>query len=604
MLSRDRLDARSTSRTRRPTFDACYRVATKGQIRMSFRAIILAASAALAFAAASTACAATLHEPLPPDSTEVNGTPQIGKMHPVSGKAPAALPHAGLHRNASKGLKRRYSGTPIDMLNYHYDNYPTGWNQSETDLMPATVASSSFGQLTTLNVDGNVLAEPLIVSNFQMPDGSTHNVLIVATGHNTIYAYDAQDYSILWQVSLGQPQTSNDVGCQDIQPEYGISSTPVIVRHSASSATIYVVAATEPKSMSFHTQLHAIDLGTGKDLMTPREIAPKAKLKSGGKIHFDPQDQWNRSALLYANGSIYFGVGSHCDNNAGNISGWVLSFDPSTLAESGEFNTIEASAGYELASVWMSGYAVASDPAGNIFAVTGNGNFSQPKHERGYGETVLSLDSNLKKAVTSFTPADYQSLNNGDVDFGSGGVMILPVQPGQTAPEMALAAGKEGTLFLLNATKLGGMHAGDTGALQKISDGGCWCGPAFYVGSQGPVVFFQGNGEGIHAYSVATGSKPQLTQIAQGTSSAGGGGSFPVVSSNGTTAETGVVWLIRRGSTEQIEAYDAASLGKPLFAANAGNWSNGSRAYLSPTVANGRVYVGAYKTVTVFGLTN
>jgi hypothetical protein len=148
------------------------------------------------------------------------------------------------------------------------------------------------------------------------------------------------------------------------------------------------------------------------------------------------------------------------------------------------------------------------------------------------------------------------------------------------------------------------MHAGDTGALQKISDGGCWCGPAFYVGSQGPVVFFQGNGEGIHAYSVATGSKPQLTQIAQGTSSAGGGGSFPVVSSNGTTAETGVVWLIRRGSTEQIEAYDAASLGKPLFAANAGNWSNGSRAYLSPTVANGRVYVGAYKTVTVFGLTD
>ncbi|HEY3636921.1 MAG TPA: hypothetical protein VGK90_02125 [Rhizomicrobium sp.] len=572
---------------------------------MSLRTLIFAASAVLAFTVTSAASAAALHEPLPPDSTAVNGTHQIGKSHPLSAHAtPAALPYIGLHPNADKGLKRRYSGTPIDMLNYHYDNYPTGWNQSETDLTPASVASSSFGQLTTLNVDGNVLAEPLIVSNFQMPDGSTHNVLIVATGHNTIYAYDAQDYSILWQISLGQSQSSNDVGCQDVQPEYGISSTPVIIRHSTSSATIYVVAATEPKSFSFHTKLYAIDLGTGKKLAAPKEIAPASQLKTGGKIHFDPQNQWNRSALVSANGQIYLGVGSHCDNNAGAISGWVLSFDPTTLAQTGKFNTIEAKAGYELASIWMSGYAVASDPAGNIFAVTGNGNYSHKKGERGFGETVLSLSSDLKKVNTSFTPADYQSLNNGDTDFGSGGAMIIPVQSGQTAPEMALAAGKEGTLFLLNATKLGGMTSNDGGALQKLSLKGCWCGPAFYVGSQGPVVFFQGNSDNIRAFSVGTGSNPQLTQIAQGSSGGGFGGSFPIVSSNGTTAETGVVWLIRRASTEQIEAYDASSLGAPVFAANAGTWSNGSRAYLSPTVANGRVYVGAYKTVTVFGLTN
>ncbi|HEX4159606.1 MAG TPA: hypothetical protein VHY79_14140 [Rhizomicrobium sp.] len=571
---------------------------------MSFRAVILAASAALSIAVASAVGAAALHAPLPPDSTEVNGTPQMGKTHPVSGIAPPALPDVGLHRHAAQGLKRRYTGTPIDMLNYHNDNYPTGWNQSETDLTPASVSSGSFGQLTTLNVDGNVLAQPLIVSNFVMPDGSTHNVLIVATGHNTIYAYDAQDYSVLWQASLGQSQSSNDVGCQDIKPEYGISSTPVIVRQSASSATIYVVAATEPKPFSFHTKLHAIDVGTGKDVTKPHEIAPVAKLENGGKIHFDPQNQWNRSGLLSANGSIYLGVGSHCDNNAGSISGWVLNFDATTLAEAGKFNTIEASAGYELASVWMSGYAVASDPTGNIFAVTGNGNYSQQKGARGYGESVLSLSSNLKKLNTSFTPSDYQTLNNGDTDFGSGGVMLIPVQPGQTAPEMALAAGKAGTLYLLNATDLGGEHANDTGALQKLSLGGCWCGPAFYVGPQGPVVFFQGNGDDIRSFSVGTGANPQLTQIAEGTSAAGGGGSFPVVSSNGAIAETGVVWLIRRGSTEQLEAYDAESLGTPLFASNAGTWSNGSRSYLSPMVANGRIYVGAYKTVTVFGLTD
>ncbi|HEY1615072.1 MAG TPA: hypothetical protein VGF97_15405 [Rhizomicrobium sp.] len=571
---------------------------------MSLRALIIAASTAMAFAVHSAAGAATLHEPLPPDSTAVNGTHQTGTSHPVSRIAPPALPEVGLRPHAAAGLKRRYSGTPIDMLNYHNDNYPTGWNQSETDLTTAAVGSSSFGQLTTLNVDGNVLAQPLIVSNFVMPDSTTHNLLIVATGHNTVYAYDAQTYDILWQVSLGQSQSSGDVGCGDVQPEYGISSTPVIVRHSTNSATIYVVAASEPKPFSFHTQLHALDLGTGKDITKAQEIAPVAKLENGGRIHFDPQNQWNRSGLVFANGSIYMGIGSHCDNNAGSISGWVLSFDAGSLSETGKFNTIEASAGYELASVWMSGFAVASDPSGNIFAVTGNGNYSHKKGERGYGETVLSLRSNLKKVNTSFTPADYVSLNNGDTDFGSGGVMVLPVQSGQTAPEMAVAAGKEGTLFLLNATDLGGMKTNDTGALQKVSLSACWCGEAFYVGPQGPVVFYQGNGDNIRAFSVNTGATPQLTQIAQGSSGGGFGGSFPVVSSNGTETGTGVVWVIRRASTEQLEAYDAQNLGTPLFASNAGTWSNGSRAYLSPTVANGRVYVGAYKTVTVFGLTD
>jgi hypothetical protein len=298
------------------------------------------------------------------------------------------------------------------------------------------------------------------------------------------------------------------------------------------------------------------------------------------------------------------GIGSHCDHNASAISGWVLSFSPSTLDETGEFNTIEASAGYELSSVWMSGYGVASDPAGNIFAVTGNGNYSLTKGQKGYGESVLSLRSNLKKVKTSFTPADYQTLNSRDEDFGSGGAMIIPIQTGQTAPEMALAAGKEGTLFLLNATDLGGNQSNDQGALQKLSLAGCFCGPAFYDGPQGPVVYFQGSNDDIRAFSVATGSNPQLTQIAVGSSAAGSGGSFPVVSSNGATAETGVVWLLRRGSTEQLEAYDAESLGAPLFSANAGTWSNGSRSYLTPLVADGRVYAGAYKTVTVFGLTD
>jgi len=560
--------------------------------------------------AVGTDASAKLHYPLPPDSLARNGVPQHKVSHfhmPAQKIKLAPLPDMGLHPKAALGLKRKYAGTPTDVLRYHNDNYPTGWNPNETDLTPATVASANFGKITTLDVDGNVMAEPLLVSNFQMHDGTTHDVLIVATGHDTVYAYDAQDYSLLWKRNLGTAQSTNDVGCSDVEPEYGISSTPVIVRTGASAATLYLVAATEPASFSFHTQLHAIDLGTGRDIRNPREIAPSGKLKTGGKIHFDPQNQWSRSALAYNNGSIYMGIGSHCDNNAGDISGWVLRYDASTLKLTGKFNTIEASAGYELSSVWMSGYSVALDTDGNVYAITGNGNYSLAKGRKGYGESVIRLTPDLSlKPVRTFTPSDWQDLNNGDTDFGSGGGMLIPLVQGQTAPPMLVGMGKAGTMYLLDASDLRGLEGrGGYQALQKIQISSCWCGPSYYVGPRGGIVFYQGSGDSLHAYSVATKGKPHLTEVATSSDGAGFGGSFPVVSSNGTTPRTGVVWAIERGDpTEQLKAYDAEHLDAPIFAANAGNWSNGSGSYLTPLVANGRVYVGAYKTVTVFGLTN
>jgi hypothetical protein len=544
---------------------------------------------------------------LPAGSLEQNGTPQTLQRHhnPHAVPPPAALPERPALKNVAAGLKRPYGGTPVDVLLYHYDQLRTGWNQSETDLTPTTVASSNFGQLTTLNVDGNVFAQPLLVSGFTMPDGTTHDVLIVATGHDTVYAFDAQNYALLWQVSLGTSQLTNDVGCGDVDPEYGISGTPVIVRGGAGSATLYLVAATEPSHLSFHTQLHALDLGTGLDIMAPVEIAPKAKLKSGGTVNFDPQNQWNRASLAYNNGSLYVGIGSHCDHNAGAISGWLLNYDAATLKLVHHFHTIENSSGYELASIWMAGFAPAVDSSGNVFAITGNGDFE--KGNRDWGESVLKLPSTLQKVTSYFTPAAWQRLNNGDTDFGSGGVMLLPVVSGQTAPPMAGAMGKDAVLYLLDQNALGGLKTNDKGALQSQrlggSGGGIWGGPAYYGGPSGGIVYAQINGDVLRGFSVNTGANPSLTQVATGTSSAGYGGSLPIVSSNGTTSGTGVVWLIRRGTTEQLEAYDALSLGAPLFAANAGSWSNSAgNSFLSPMEANGRVYVPAYKTVTVFGL--
>jgi hypothetical protein len=215
-------------------------------------------------------------------------------------------------------------------------------------------------------VDGNVLAQPLLVSNFSFPDGSIHDVLIVATGHNSVYAYDAQNYTVLWQVSLGNSQSSSDVGCYDVVPEYGISGTPVIVRKSADSATIYLVAATEPSPFTFVSTLHALDLATGRDRVPPAVVAPSATLHDGKTVSFDPQNQWNRPGLVVAGNAVYIAIGSHCDNNGGAITGWMLRYG-ANLRLLNSFHTVETHGGTELASIWMTGFAPAADAHNNLF---------------------------------------------------------------------------------------------------------------------------------------------------------------------------------------------------------------------------------------------
>ena len=536
-----------------------------------------------------------------------NGAPIAPSTHHRTARAdpPGALPPTPLHPRAAAGLARRYAGTPIDVTTFHYDGLRTGWNPGETELTPASVASQRFGLLKTLNVDGSVMAQPLLVSNFVMPDGSTHDLLIVATGHNSVYAFDAQSYGLLWQVNLGPSQSASDVGCGDIDPEYGIGSTPVIVRSGPDAGTLYVVSATEPTPFSFHTHLHALNLGTGADVKAPVEINPSARLSDGSTMRFKAQYQWSRASLVAANGAIYVSIGSHCDISANSISGWVLRYG-TDLTPGPAFNTLETPAGYELASIWGAGFGPAVDTAGNLFAITGNGNYS--RGGRDWGESVIKLPPNLRRVSSFFTPSAYTQLNNADLDFGSGGVMLLPQQSDPNTPPLAVAMGKDAVLYLLDRDNLGRSRKNDAGALQatrvKSSGSGVWGGPAYYAGPNGPVVFYQVNSDVLRAYNVNGGANPTLTPRNQGTSTAGYGGSMPVVSSNGAAANSAVVWLVRRGNTVQLEAYDANLLGAPIYAAAAGTWStNFGNSFVSAQQANGRVYVPAYKTVTVFGLT-
>ena len=338
------------------------------------------------------------------------------------------------------------------------------------------------------------------------------------------------------------------------------------------------------------------------------EISPSATLADGSTVGFDPQNQWNRVGLASGSNSIYIGIGSHCDNNSGNSTGWLLRYSPG-LALQAAFHTIETSGGTELASIWMSGFAPALDPSGDLFVVTGNGNTRAAAKD--WGESAISLTPTLNRVRGRFTPSAYGSLNTNDLDFGSGGVMLLPVVAGQTVPPLAVAMGKSAVLYLLDQAKLGGLKPNDGGALQATtittrSFAGLWGGPAYYDGANGPTVYAQTDSDVLRAFAVATTGTAALTQTVTGTTQAGYGGSLPIVSSNGANPATGVVWLVRRTAPVELEAYNADLLGTPIFSANAGGpWSNtdNNNPFLTPMVANGRVYAPAYKTVKVFGLT-
>lgn len=486
----------------------------------------------------------------------------------------------------------------MDQLTYHVDNLRTGWNQNEPTLTTSNVNSTNFALRQNIAVDGVVMAQPLYVSQYQI-GGVAHNMLIVATEHNSVYAFDADTATQLWQVNLGTSQptgtsSTTTITCGDIQPEYGITGTPVIVRSGTGSGTIFVVAATEPSSGSFHTMLHALDLSNGADLQPPVEISPSAVLSNGSIVRFNAQKQMERTGLLWANNSLYVGIGSHCDAGKTSDSGWLLRYS-SSLQVLNQFNTVDDSGGDLLASIWMTGYPAAVDGSGNIYYATGNGGYDANTGGKNYGESVVKMSPALT-VLDSFTPSAWSAWNSSDNDFGSGGVMLLPNS------SSLVAGGKSTQIFVLNQGALGGESSTNSGAQQVYQDtgnpNGVWGGPAYYSGPAGTFVYYQLDHEPLQQFTFSGSS---ISLRATGSSSAGYGGSAPVVSSNGQTSGTAIVWVAKRGSTVNLEAYDATNVATRLFSAAAGKWNtSANNSFVTPLVANGRVYVGTAGNVAVF----
>jgi hypothetical protein len=247
--------------------------------------------------------------------------------------------------------------------------------------------------------------------------------------------------------------------------------------------------------------------------------------------------------------------------------------------------------GAELASFWNSGFGPAIDASGNVFAISGNG-FTNPS-ELSFADSVLKLSPTLSDPpAASFTPSNYVTLNKLDVDFGSGGVMLLPTS--DISPARAVAMGKDPIIYLLDQG-LGANAVTASYRLAPTSQNGVWGGPAYYNGADGPEIYYQTNDDVLRSFGVTASS---VSPIATGTTKAGYGGSLPVVTSNGSTAGTALVWVLRRSTPVDLEAYDAIALGAPVYSASVGNHYG----FLTPLVANGRVYVGGAGVITVLGL--
>jgi hypothetical protein len=502
------------------------------------------------------------------------------------------------------------SNSTVDVTTYHYDNGRSGQNLNETTLTVANVNSTTFGKKGEFSVDGKVDAQPLYLSQVTIA-GQKKNVLYVATEHGSVYAFDADSINgttstFLWKTStLGSGETSSDNrGCDQVSPEIGITSTPVIDR---TRNAIYVVAMSKNSSGNYFHRLHALNLSTGAELFSgPQTITATypgtGANSSGGKVVFDPKQYKERPGLLQISGTIYTTWSSHCD--AGPYTSWVMAFSADTLAQTSVLNLVPN--GNE-GGIWMAGAAPAADSSGNIYFIVGNGDFDTTLNANNFpvnancGNCFVKLSSGQLTLLDYFTPLNTVSESNADTDFGSGGPLLLPdvVDANGQTRHLGVGAGKDSNIYVVDRDNMGKFNSSQDNNYQVISGqiGGVWSKPSYFNGT----VYYGAVSDALKAFPV-TNAKLAATPSSQSTHSFSYPGTTPSVSANG--ANNGIVWAIEN-SGAILFAYDASNLTKELYdsnqAANSRDHFSGNK-FITPMVVNGRVYVGTPNSVAVFGL--
>jgi hypothetical protein len=523
------------------------------------------------------------------------------------------------------------------VLTYHNDNARTGQNTQETVLNPSNVQASQFGKLFSQPVDGQIYAQPLYVPNLSIGNG-IHNVVFVATEGDSVYAFDGDDNSgsnasPIWQKSLidtfhgassgATTVTSANVGNGLLTPQIGITGTPVI---DLVSGTMYVDAYSyEPNSscgLSYVHRLHALDIYSGKE----KSPGPICIQGSVGTVSFQPVQQLNRPGLLLSNGTVYVAFGSHDDNKA---HGWIFAYNAATFAQINVFlttTTPSTSPTNGLGSIWMAGAGPSADSSGNIFFTTGNGSFDGVSN---FADSLLKLSPNATLA-DYFTPCDQSMLDNADWDLASGGVLLLPNQSG-VYPHLLVAAGKEGTIYLVNRDAMGGNCTGQGGTdnvIQKLpppltprlggypkGGDGMFGMPAYWNNS----LYLWAPDDVMKAFSLSNGTMGSTPSTS--TDSYPWPGANLSISSNGNT--NGIVWSLKTCAVESQASWTCLLYGPAILAAHDASNISSSLLYSSdqnslrdnsgfqgvtgvkfsvPTVANGKVYVGTTNQLSVYGL--
>ena len=403
------------------------------------------------------------------------------------------------------------------ILTQHYDNARTGQNTNEVILTPSNVNSSSFSKLFRLPVQGYVYAQPLYVPNVAIPGQGMHNVLYVATEHDQLYAFDADSGGALWQVNFlingATTLTPADVGnTQDINPEIGITGTPVI---DPAKTTLYVVVNTKENGVLIY-RLHALDITTGAEkfggpVQITGSVPGTAPDGDGTNVPFNVQWANQRPGLLWLNGFVFIGFSSHGDN--GPWHGWVLGYNATSLQQTGIWCTSPNGKGN---GIWGAGSGLAADANGNAYVATGNGDDTvttpapPPSTTIDYGDSIvrISLNNGVPIPTDYFTPYNQGDLANMDADLGSGGVLVVPDQTGPNR-HILIQAGKQGRIYVVNRDMMtnDGSHycngcTSDPEIVQTV-DGidGLWSMPAYWNGN----VYFWGNGDRLKAFSLTAG---------------------------------------------------------------------------------------------------
>lgn len=498
-----------------------------------------------------------------------------------------------------------------NVLTYKNDVMRTGQNLTESVLTPSNVNSATFGLLRNLMVDGKVDAEPLYLSQLSI-SGTAHNVVFVATENDSVYAFDADTGATLWHVSLtaSGETPSDDHSCSQISPQIGVTSTPVIDPSAGAHGTMFVVAMTKDASSNYHQRLHALDVTTGAELPgSPVEVTATYQSTS-----FDPGQYAERAALLLENGTIYTTFTSHCDD--GPYGGWVVAYSESALAQTGVLNVAPGASGSGYANqgpaIWMSGGGAAADANGNVYVLTGNGMFDTTLNAQGfpnggdYGNSFVKISSSggALSVADYFTMSNETTESQNDMDLGSGGVMLLPdlTDSTGTVRHLAVGAGKDGNLYVVNRDSMGEFNASSNNIWQEL-DGvlgsGIWSTPAYFNGT----VYYGPQGGSLLAFSV-TNARLSSAPTSQTSTQFEYPGTFPVVSANGTS--DAIVWAYENAGTAVLHAYDATNLATELYnsnqAANGRDQFGAGNKFIAPAVADGKVFVASANSVAVFGL--